>query len=491
MADKQRFKKQPTISQIAPIKHETIRRLIADLIGDKDRTGEQNGFRLESEMLPENMMFEKAALNTVYMLTKNNIAPSKQNVLDRLSPAFEDASHLLNQLLLFQTYGQPMVGLYAWQLGEWISRKGMEVAAKGFVDQLTNASMLSSDDLYQDFMANVQQYAPRVTQIETIGIVESQQNWLEHQKAMRKRVLEGGTMGPQLPWTEVNKMMGGYIHQGDMVHITAKTKTGKTLLGQIIGEHIAHGLSGYDVDLYHCETEAKDIERRRMCRELMISADDIDMVDFDQPDIKGLYDATLDYTRQAEINRGRFTYRFCPSIGIEELGAEIARRAAESAGRGREYVWILDYYTCVIAPKGMSDAQANNYLANRLKAITQGTRTYSVIFSQYPIDADWNARSASFNGSEIGMKAQANFQWQRERNEQGTSRPVVINGVPMLDSLGKPAYYHRSEHEMGSAARMRMVSGNHGYPGVVQLDVMGEYFKVVEKGKVSTASAPF
>lgn len=485
-------KYEPKLSiQWTPSHIDMIRRLIADLIGDRNRLHEMGNLQLEPEMLPESLEVEAMVLRAIYRLAKSNVAPTRDNIIVQIAPVYgEQAEKAVDALLMYASTNGNMIGVLSLALSDWISAQGLRKLSEELTKDLSNPKIGNVDQIYHRFVSQASRYAPRLISVESTPTELATERWVALQQQRRQKLENNEPLGPKFPWKALNEAIGGYIRMGDMIHFAGKSKTGKTLIAGLIAEYIAYEL-GYDVELFHMETETEQYVQRMISRHTRLPLSKIDSINFAVDPFKSQLEAVTGYIKAREESKGSLKYTFCPGISIDEIAMHVANSAAISRSRGREYVWIVDYYSLITPPPGFAGGHVNNYIADRLKTITQSARTRSIVFSQYSDDADFTQRLSSFDGQMILKRSQANIQIRRTPNNEKQDVPLLDeDGNPMRDGLGNPMYKQRRHHPLSFEADLYTATANSGSGGSCPVEVYADYCIIVEPGQLSVPAEP-
>lgn len=469
----------------------TARNLIADLIGDKDITHQQGIYRLEAAMLPESMTFEADVLKVIYLLTANNIAPTKEAVTQRLLAQYEDAERRINGLLNSASPAGPQIPMLAFAIGHSIEQERMHIAIKDMASMVTTAQFDRPETLYEKLSEMLQKAAPLATVSKTVSLQNAAEEYKKKHEERRKRLEMGTANGPTTPWEKLNAKLD-CLSAGDMWTWVAKPGHGKTTIASQLADHIAYKQGGYYVHFILLETGEMTQEERRYCRELNMTPYVFRRQNISEGPVAEEISKIDNRVAMCEKTKGHIEYDFAPGVSLPALMQKMADHATRAKAVGLKYVAMIDYLQEVSIP-GMlvTDAAKNNIVATEIKNMAQRLGCHVHLFSQIAPDSDYSNRQAGYNGSASYFRSQAFIRLERSNDTANADRPVVDrHGKQIHNILGQPLFYHRNG-QMTSEAAFNVLKANDGQLGKVDIIFFSGCFKIVDPSESQKSDVPF
>lgn len=452
-------------SKITAEQRDGIVTLIADMIGDNPKIDKAQGnFRLEPGMLPEGMEFEMYVLKAIYAFCDDDLPPTREAVLSYLAlhDKFDNLETRLDALLMNKTRrlsadgAAAAVRLDARILSAWVEQEKMRFAVRQAVEALSY-NHLSSEEVFDDIMKLMTWAAPRQQGAERVHTSEVFDEFEAAYREEKKRLAEGGRIGPDTPWPSLNELIGSF-RKGDLVTWLGATKRGKSTVAMQLAYHVAMEC-GVQVEIFHLETERVDLFRRYLAGRLMIKPKDmVKRVDiFNDTPYKEQVQAIRNQLKDAPVE-----YRWCPGASFSEIIAYMADGKARAEAKGLEYMAIIDYFQQIDFRDFQYEQNgAQNAAASKLKSEVQQMRIYCIAFAQSDMKNPESGKP--YGGQEIAHRSQLLIEIQRDE-EADSDLPVIDGRVKQLDGIGNPLYMHR-KGDVDSKTEFKIVRGNNAPTG--------------------------
>ena len=466
-----------------------INRLLASLIGDRDKTIEMGPWVLSVDMLPDDMIFEQIALSQFYVFKNDGIAPTEDNL--RLAFVGKDYDDRLNELFEIRaSHPADTVPSLAYSLRNYIDTQRLKLAGQR-VAEITSDKTKTAADAGKEAVKVLQRALPKQKTITERTGLELADTFFAEQARNIENAKQGKTIGPCLPWAQE---VLPYLIPGDILTIAAKTKFGKTTMAALIAEYIAYKIGGYDVLFVHLETNQIAIASRIMSRKLLIPRNTLFQgfyrhpktrervyVDMREEPWRSKRDEILRSIAKAEEQKGCIIYQHDPGITIEQLELSITMQQAISEARGRKLVVVLDYFQEVDWSAYNADKQHGlNAAASKLKNVIEQRGCYAIVFAQDDPETHWADETLRVRYCrQLPIVSQIGIRLERDRAE--TDLPMMERkGKQKKDSLGFNMFWQR-KGSLQSESRLNFVQGNNIDSGIsVRVYFNQRFFDIVD-----------
>lgn len=467
-----------------------LRSMIANFITDEDKSGQLYRHGFSPTIMPNDMAFERMALEQALELCHSGLSPTLANLLPIMQNYYDDAEDRLNDLHSMKTVDES-VEVYAMGFAEWSESERMHVAAERVLQHSQNNN-LTNEDKYSRMVEELQEVAPHSSTFRTVATSNALDEWLEWQAENIAIQKSGGNIGPRLPWKNTWGVIP-YMKYGEQTVIEAITGYGKTLIGCKIGEYIAHKMSGIDVLYVHLETDVITMMSRFISGRFLIPIKNAELgwwqdaqgktnwLDFSDAQWKPKIGKLRSEIRDAETNNGRMWYHHANGATVNDIALEVRRRKMESERNGRRLVVIIDYFQDIqwiniYADIKSGEAHGLNQVAFRLKEMTENLGVHTIILAQGDPNTNYDNTRISTRGAKGGIiKSQLYIRMEREQAE--ADLPWIENNKQKVDALGNPIYYHR-EGELHSRTTLRVLKGNNHALAAMHVNFVNGFFRI-------------
>lgn len=448
---------------------ETATRLIANLIGPEDRSGELQDFLFLD--LPAELAFPERILNIILSLGSEGVAPTFDNIALYLqNETSEDYSEALSQLVTFQTEDRTITPL-VYILRDTV-QKTKTTRALSLMQGIFANPKLTQVDAYLQAMEVFKGLAPfHKGHIETFADTVDQ--WLARQETYKLLQESGRNIGPCLPWASTWEILP-YMRPKELCLIYGVTGFGKSTIAQLIGEDVAHR-QGYDVLFTHLETDPLTYMSRVLSRELRIPLKELERgwyvtnrgdrqyLDVNRGELGRDVQGIVRNFKQTDREVGTFYYNHAPGASVERIAMDVQRYKERAERRGRKLVLVLDYVQNLdwSAYKASAKTQGLNIAAERLKNLAETEDINIIAMAQAQLEnaLDRHETPQLRDANEFGVKSQTVIRVDRQRATEDD--PIYLNAQLdlMIDRIGSRMFYHR-KGEWDSSTVLRLIKAN-------------------------------
>lgn len=480
---------------------EALLMLIANLVGEKDRTMEMGRWKVLPDFVPDDMAFEKAMLRYIYHCKDEGLAPNRTNLMRHLKMYFKDASAQFDRVIGKRTHDEDVLS-HASSIGDWIGKKQQEHAIS-LMTEIVNDENITSFDTYGQLVAILQTIAPHSSTFETVGMIDAYREWMVMHEKNLAISRQNKIIGPRLPWRCTWDLIP-YINPAEPLLFYANTGLGKTSIAVHVAEYLAHDNDDYDVLLLHFETDRKRMISRFMARELLVPVmvleqsfyEDFDNngnkfkveVDLKSEKWKPAVEKVERYMDGKDANNN-IRFHHCNGASLFDVEIEIGKAINRAMSRGKKLVVIVDYLQKIkwrgVYPEAIGEPQGINAISHHFKTMCEnfnkinGFRDsfFAIMMAQDDPKAPRNADDVTIRGGlEPGRVFQTAVRIWREK---------ATGDLPMLDNaneqrknkLGAPMFYHKTG-EWDSTTSLIVTKSNNGPTGERQIRMVNEYFMI-------------
>lgn len=470
---------------------ETVRRLVANLIGDRPRTHEMAEHRITSDDL-SHMPFEARILEIIENCERQSrpIAPTYDRIKDVLI-----ANDQLNYVSMLgdPDSGTGLIGHKTqdndvYGLAYTIKRVYLQkMANRKIVERITELAS-SPEGMPEEHLMQmldvITAQASGITSTRSYTIQEAMEMWLDNQRERVHKRNHGIAIGPDWPFPLLNEYVPS-LKKGEMVCIQGKTKYGKSTLGSILAEHWGFTQSimqsqKYRVLVLLFETSVISTMDRMIARNCLIPTKDLRRGKYDPDDFEDFPLARERMIRflDGKVNNneaGFIRIEECPGWGPSEIEAAVDAELRSAQIHDQELIVIVDYYQ-QINMKSFEGLGPNLYnaAADWLKTLAERKQVYMVVLAQEKDDS----RDPK-DGTNIHTRSQVIMRIHRVKaNEDLRLGSPDGNGVAR-DSMDNERWLHK-QGGVHSDAWIQIMRANDDEPGEVKLRTEMSLFRMYQ-----------
>lgn len=475
---------------------QTARSLIANMIGERDRTGEMGEiWNITPDMLPQELSFEASILDTLLHLRNLSEKPTKEAVTAYLTTYYDiapkEAETRLEGLLKHATFDRKIIDA-TMALYDSIQQKE-RIRILKYMVTIAEGQRLTGHDMFDKLSSEFSKISPIKNTATVHGIMDLADKAVRFQAENAEKARNGQAAGPQLPWKESHDLIPFFFPR-EVCVIAGKSGAGKTTIGQEMAVNMAH-VQGYNVVYVHLETDPLKLMFREFSKRTKIPMNSI---------IRGYHKKSngekveIDLTREpylslmrpikkkwyeAEKNKGHVWFYHCPDYTPSMIEVELRKFKMKSDAEGRELVIIIDYFQTLHAPDN-SDADVYNNYADQLKVIAESLNAYMFVLAQLKENADTenidNLGGLINYSNKLPKRAQYVFALE--------SDPVTSTVISSAKNyFGETYTLQEAGDTEGIDIRLRLLKGNDNKKnGVVNLKYTRPFYTISSPNKPAT-----
>lgn len=435
-----------------------IRSLLANLMGDSIVSGGQGAYRVEPDDL-KHFHAEKRILEIIYMLERAGKNPTVASVRDTLLVGGEDYVKTLEAITSLATEDRDVYSAsFAIKNIYMEKRKNAEILQK--MNQIMNSNIHLPNEQRVAALDELRQHIVNQDELQALDQVDMTQTFLKRLAIFVYNKKHGIAPGPTFPFKALQALVS-HMRRGELISLMAKSKYGKTLIGQIFAEHWSWGdeQNKYTTHIWLFETSPDLYWQRFVVRNCLIPSKNIEWGDWDIQDEKHpasilfkqwIKDkVNLDYEAMPDGDKpfsiGNIVIH--PAYGKNHLWleSEIEKVELNAKATGEQNVHVIDYLQKIDNSFWRNDLW--NKVAAWLKDFTQRLDLYMfcLVQEQEGSSRGINDKVYPKSGNEITKQSQVFMRLERFVAQNSMEVPKAVN------SMGKPRYYHQfgQFHSMG------------------------------------------
>lgn len=437
-----------------------LHQLLADLFDDqKSRIDQMGNDFLTSEMLPEELSFEKALLDAFYLAEEKNLVPSIGNITLLCNSNLADKDIKIQEIAGIYSE-QPLIRASCIYVKGYCNQEMLRRAADEIKDlsNIDYADVAEKQNMMLDKLISLpfQDKQQSFTRLEIIENLEERQ---------RERVVahnQGQVSGAILPLYGLRESIP-VLEDGDITLITAPAKSGKTTMGMIIAETNAIE-NDIDVLWLLTETSPRTIEERFEARDTLIPGWALrkGIVDFDKEPYKKVHQKYIEEQRNYWDHYGHTYLQYIAGARMGAIASQIRMHKRLADSRNRPLLVIVDYLQRLHKPNKASDVEAIAAISNELKDLAVRYDCHIILFSQESFSNDGKANGDSrAHGSNTPIFVAQVHMAMKVLNCEIDIQVTDENGQPVFNRIGHERYWQKAgKNKRQSVVKLEILRAN-------------------------------
>ena len=456
-----------------------IRSLIGTMIGEFDRTIEQEN-EIHRDHLPNSMQGREGwVLEAIYRCRAHGIAPTTENLCHvlELSERLPEPKFIVDSLVSESMDAGAGVRELSAFINMWLQNRRGTVAATKIQEIMANPYADYTDKYNQslELMAlaspidDVVQYFTE-EQLHEAFLREQDDLWLANQS--------GIDIGPGLPF-EAYKAFFSRFKWRELTTFIAKTGWGKTSFIIHVAQYIAWMQKlNCDFVLFLLETDPIITERRRYAQNTLIpmAAMDAGAINLRDPKWAEREAKYLTNIRKKSDTQGHIYTLFLTEPRVEQVLLWMDKCARVSYASGRRICFGIDYLQKFAwwAYPNMKQHEALQMIGERIASRNRTLGSHTFLMAQE------NEAGEAFGSSVIKKISQLMFSIRREEAEVTKDVPILIGGIPAKDALGGPRFWQRVGDKVTANTTLEGVKANDSPLGTIELLWEGAMNRIIQ-----------
>lgn len=454
---------------------DTIRMLVANLVGEESKTFKMGANMILFDDLPREMTLEREILLLVRMCdTSNPRIPPRPETIERLLSAGDKHALIpgFRELVTRFKTDDGDVTTLAFILKRIYFQRDKNLKVSAAIQQLVESPNGLPEEQLRDAARLISREMPGILNMQPYNLASGYQLWRQAQAARNERLEAGLALGPNWPFQRLCDLIPN-LKPGEVATMMMKTKFGKTTLGSVLAEH--WGLTQkYRVLILLFETSIQSYMDRIIARNCEIPTFDqrtgkLDLARIDRfPDAK---EKLEEYEYKIRDDADNILMLPCPGWGPLEIEPTVRGVKEEAKANGQELIVVWDYYQLINKSMWAGATQPFNESVEWLKTFTEQEGIYSFVLCQEKDDY-----IEPKEGTNIITRSQ-NFM-RMHRTWADTNAPVydTLNRQER-DAMGNLRFYHQVG-KLHSSAWIEILYSNDDQVGDVELRTEMALFKM-------------
>lgn len=470
---------------------EILRYLLADLFDQNEsRLGMMKSDIVTSDMIPDELAFEKAVMEGFERCDEKGEPPTPENVA--LMSMSRDQNILEKVYELYELHNEvPRIRANAvwfrnWSQQELLGKaasKISELAKMDYADVSEKQGMML-DELISVPIDNTRQSFTRLEIIEN----------LEQEQYKRVQARDKGqALGGILPLYGLREAIP-VLSAGDLTLWTGAPKSGKTTWGMLLAEMNAIE-NDIDVLWLLTETSPRTIEERFEARDLMVPGWALrsGMVDYNKEPFKTKHLRYIEQQREYWENYGHIHLQYVAGSRMSEIASQIRIHKRLADTRNRPLLVIIDYLQRIHKQSNKSEVEAIAQISNLIKDLAVRYDCHIVLFSQESFSSEGKLVGDSrAHGSNTPIFVAQVHLATRVLNCVEDIAVTDSNGNIVNNAVGRERYWQKSgRNKRQSVVRLDVLRANDNDTDNVFCAFENELFIMYDCSDPNLPLAPF